>query len=91
MYFDVVAAEYVGEYRIRMLFEDDSSGTADLSGYIGRGGVFKPFSDPAYFANFTLENGTLTWGNGELDIAPEALYTAATGKSVQYSRSRLSV
>jgi len=91
MYFNVIEAEYLGEYRIRMLFEDDSSGTADLSVYIRKGGVFKPFSDVSYFASFKLENGTLTWGNGELDIAPEALYTAATGKLIKYSRSKLSV
>ena len=74
-----------------MLFEDNSSGTADLSGYISKGSVFKLFTDISFFTNFKLENGTLTWGNGELDIAPEALYTAATGKPIKYSRSKLAV
>jgi hypothetical protein len=91
MYFDVKEAEYLGEYRIKMLFEDNSSGIADLSGYVSKGAIFKPFADISYFTNFRLENGTLTWGNGELDIAPEALYTAATGKPIKYSRSILAV
>jgi hypothetical protein len=91
MYFNVIDAEYLGEYRIRMLFEDNASGIADLSSYINKGVVFKPFNEISYFANFKIENGTLTWGNGELDIAPEALYTAATGKPIKYSRSKLAV
>jgi hypothetical protein len=91
MYFNVIEAEYLGQYRIRMLFEDNASGIADLSGYISKGKVFKPFADISYFGNFKLENGTLTWGNGELDIAPEALYTAVTGKPIKYSRSKLPV
>ena len=91
MYFNVIEAKYLGEYRIRMLFEDNSSGTADLSGYMRKGTVFKPFADINYFANFKIENGTLIWGNGELDIAPEALYTAATGKPIEYGRSKLAV
>jgi hypothetical protein len=91
MYFDIIEAEYLGEYRIKILFEDNASGIADLSGYINKGVVFKPFNEIRYFANFKIENGTLTWGNGELDIAPEALYAAATGKPIKYSRSRLEV
>ena len=91
MFFNIKEAEYLGEYRIRMLFEDNAYGIADLSGYVSRGAVFKPFADISYFGNFKLENGTLTWGNGELDIAPETLYTAATGKPIEYSRSKLAV
>jgi len=91
VYFDLLEAEYLSEYRIRMRFEDNSSGIADLSGYLSKGGVFKQFEDIGYFKKFILENGTLTWGNGELDIAPEALYAKATGKPIKYSRSRLAV
>jgi len=91
VYFNVIEAEYLGEYRIRMLFEDNAAGIADLSSYISKGVVLKPFKVISYFANFKLENGTLTWGNGELDIAPEALYTAATGKPIKYSRARLTI
>ena len=91
MYFNLIEAEYLSEYRIRMRFEDNSSGIADLSGYIAKGGVFKQFEEIGYFKKFILENGTLTWGNGELDIAPEALYTKATGKQIKYRKSTLAV
>ena len=91
MYFDIIEAVYLSEYRIRMRFEDNSSGIGDLSTYVTKGGVFKPFEDIGYFTKFMLENGTLTWGNGELDIAPEALYTNATGKQIKYRKSTLAV
>jgi hypothetical protein len=91
VYFEITEAEYLGEYRIRMRFEDNSTGIADLSGYAAKGGVFKKFEDIGYFKKFMLENGTLTWGDGQLDIAPEALYEKATGKPIKYSRSRLAV
>lgn len=90
MFFDIKQAEYLGDYRIRILFEDNSSGIADLSGYAAKGNVFKPFLDINYFKNFRIEYGTLVWGNGELDIAPETLYTTATGKPITYSPSRIS-
>jgi hypothetical protein len=91
VYFSLIEAEYLSEYLIRMRFEDNTAGIADLSGYVSKGGVFKQFEDIGYFKKFSLENGTLTWGNGELDIAPEALYAKATGKPIKYSRSRLAV
>ena len=91
MYFNLIEAEYLSEYRIRMRFEDNSSGIADLSGYITKGGVFKPFEDMSYFKKFIIENGTLTWGNGELDIAPEALYANAAGKQIKYRKSTMAV
>ena len=91
MFFEVKEAKYLGEYRIRILFEDNSSGIADLSGYSSKGEVFKPFADLSYFRNFRIEYGTLIWGNGELDIAPETLYTAATGRPINYSQLRLKV
>ncbi len=84
MYFDVTEAQYVGDYMIKLRFEDRSSGTVDLSNYPNEGTVFRAFLDMGYFKDFRIEYGTLVWGNGELDIAPERLYTIATGKPVRY-------
>ena len=85
MFFDVKEAEYIDNYRIRLTFEDGSSGVADLSEYPNKNNVFRLFLDMNYFRNFCIEYGTLIWGDGELDIAPETLYTIATGKAIEYN------
>ena len=84
MFFDITEAQYAGDYMIKLHFEDGSSGAVDLSKYPNKENVFRAFLDKEYFRNFRIEHGTLVWGNGELDIAPETLYTNATGKPVRY-------
>ena len=85
MFFDVTKAEYIDNYRTRLSFEDGSTGIADLSDYPNRNNVFRLFLDMNYFTNFRIEYGTVIWGDGELDIAPETLYTIATGKAIEYN------
>ena len=89
MFFEVTEAEYIDNYRIKLSFEDGSSGIADLSDYPNRNNVFRLFLDINYFKNFRIEYGTVIWGDGELDIAPETLYTIATGKAIEYHPSRV--
>ena len=84
MYFEVTEARYPNRYRIQLRFEDGSAGVADLSGYPNQDNVFRAFPDSDYFKRFRVEYGTLVWGNGEVDIAPESLYSLATKKSVTY-------
>jgi len=88
MFFEVTEAEYLDNYRIRVHFEDGSAGIADLSEYPDESNVFRLFLDVDYFKNFRIEYGTIVWGDGELDIAPETLYTIATGKAVKYNSSK---
>jgi hypothetical protein len=90
MYFDITEAQYLDNYKIRLSFEDGSTGIADLSEYPNADNVFHSFLDIAYFKDFRIEHGTLVWGKGELDIAPETLYVLATGKSVTYRATRSS-
>ena len=84
MYFEVKEAQYLDEYRLRLRFEDESTGIADLSSYPDKDNVFRSFLNLEYFKKFRVEYGTIVWGKGELDIAPETLYRLATGKSVTY-------
>lgn len=88
MFFDVVKAEYQGDYRIHLTFEDGRSGEVNLADYISEHTVFAAFSDLAYFRQFTVDSGTLVWGDGELDIAPERLYELSTGRRVTYENER---
>ena len=84
MDFEIIAAEHLRDYKIKMKFMDGSSGVVDLSNYVDNKNVFRAFQDLSYFKNFQIKYGTLVWGKGELDIAPETLYEKATGKKVRY-------
>lgn len=78
---DVVSAKYVDEYKIELVFENGRSGIVDFTKFIQRGGVFGRLADPDFFARFHVneELGVLTW-NDEIDVAPEILYSEATGE-----------
>lgn len=71
----VVRAEYCGEYRIHVTFNDGKSATIDFARWL-EGPVFEPLKDTAYFRRFFLDGGTVAWPNGA-DIAPETLYEQA--------------
>jgi len=81
MSYDVTSAEYVSEYKIKMTFEDGKTGIIDFMPFTRKGGVFDKFKDKEYFKNFKVnpEIGTITWGDDEVDVAPETLYSLATG------------
>jgi len=74
---DITGVEVIGQYRLRLTFEDVSVGDVDFAGRDWRG-VFEPLRDPRYFARVTVdpEAGTITWPDG-LDMAPEPLYEEA--------------
>lgn len=74
---DVTGVEVIGEYRLRLTFEDGTVGDVDFAGRDWRG-VFEPLRDPDYFARVTVDHeaGTIAWPDG-LDMAPEPLYAEA--------------
>ena len=39
-----------------------------------QGSAFAPLADEKVFGNPVLFHGVITWNNGEIDIAPEAVY-----------------
>jgi len=53
----------------------------DFSSYLEIGGVFERFRAPEFFKAFTInrELGVVSW-DGEIEIAPETLYSKATGE-----------
>jgi hypothetical protein len=73
---DVTGVAVIGEYKLRLLFEDGTVG--DIS-YEDREwqGVFEPLRDPSAFAKVTVAGGTIVWPEHGLDVAPEPLYEAA--------------
>jgi Protein of unknown function (DUF2442) len=82
---DITAVDVIGEYRLRLTFDDGLIGDVDFTGREWRG-VFEPLRDPEYFARVAIdpEGGTIAWPNG-IDMAPEPLYEEASRNRVQPS------
>lgn len=74
----VKAVHPLDGYKVRLSFKDGTVGVVDLSDLVGRGPVFEPLRDPAYFRQVRVKRslGTIVWPNGA-DVAPETLYTRA--------------
>ena len=73
----VTGVAVIGDYRLRLLFEDGTVGDVSFDDREWNG-VFEPFRDPSVFAEVYVDTqfGTLAWPNG-LDMAPEPLYHEA--------------
>jgi hypothetical protein len=82
MFHDAISIRYIREYLLEVEFEDGTKGIADFSD-IRRTGVFSRFNNPDYFRNVYLVDGALSWPPGDLDIAPEDVYSRVTGKPVE--------
>ena len=69
----VTKAEYKGDYRIWLKFNDGSEGVVDLKDEL-YGEMFEPLRDTTKFKSFRIdpELETLVWENGA-DFAPEFL------------------
>lgn len=68
----VIGADYIGDYKLSVTFDNGQTRIADCSKWIG-GGIFEPLKDKDYFRQFIVDGWTISWKNGA-DIAPETLY-----------------
>lgn len=71
MFTEVVKAEYVGKYKVRLWFNNQVTKVVDLLPSL-RGAVFEPLKDLEQFRRFKVKYNTLEWDNGA-DFAPEYL------------------
>jgi hypothetical protein len=85
MYIDIISARYVNGYKIELTFENGKSGVVDFTKFISKGGVFSRLSDLDFFNRFHVneELGVITWED-EIDVAPEVLYSEATGEPLPH-------
>lgn len=69
----VIKAEYKGDYRVWLRFNDGAEGVVDLKDEL-YGEMFEPLNDIKKFKSFRIdpELETLVWENGA-DFAPEFL------------------
>ena len=72
---NVIRAEYRGDYRIHLAFNDGWRTLSIFSQWL-YGPVFEPLKGQEYFQRFFLDGGTVAWPNGA-DFAPETLYECA--------------
>lgn len=81
MNYDVIQAEYIEGYRLKLLFSDGKSGEVDFLPFIEKGGVFSVLKNVELFKTFSVDPdwNTIAWMDRELDVAPETLYFEATG------------
>jgi len=81
---DVTAVEVIGDFRLRLTFQDGIVGDVGFSTGEWRG-VLEPLSDATYFARAQVdpEAGTIAWPNG-VDLAPEPLYEEVRRKQVEW-------
>ena len=86
---DIIAAQPLENYRLRLRFEDGIEGVVDLGRSLSFRGVFEPLRDPAFFAQVRVDSGlgTVTWPNGA-DLDPDVLYAEVTGKPIRFEQSR---
>ena len=73
---NIVTAEHVGEYRLKLSFNDGKDQVVDFFPFLShsRHPDIRVFLDPARFAEFRLEYGDLVWGDYELCFPVMDLY-----------------
>jgi len=66
--------EYLAEYKLKLVFEDDTVKITDLEPHL-EGDVFEPLKDTDYFRKVRLnpDIDTVVWPN-EADFSPDFLY-----------------
>jgi hypothetical protein len=73
----VTDATYVGDYKIRIRFENEEVRLVDLSQHLD-GPVFEPLKDLSFFRQFQVNHDidTIVWPN-DADFSPDFLYEIA--------------
>ncbi len=70
----VVAAEPLDNRILRLTFNNGSVKTFDCKPLIKNQTVFNALQNEEVFREIALDGWTVTWQNGDIDIAPEYLY-----------------
>ncbi len=81
MILNVKSAEYCGDYKVFLVFDNGVSKIVDLKETIfdDHRKIFEPLRDINFFKNFSIQFNTIAWENGA-DFAPEYLLQLAEVK-----------
>jgi len=72
MFLEITKAQYLDNYRIKLLFNNGIAKTVDLANEL-TGSAFVPLKNIDNFKKFNIKYNTIEWENGA-DYAPEYLY-----------------
>lgn len=79
MYYDVIEAQIIGELSFVVRFSDGLSGKVQfLPSYLY--GVFEKLKNPDFFNQIQVTDGFVSWGDDEIDLAPDSMYQAISEK-----------
>ena len=80
---DITRVEVLEPYRLRLEFDDGTSGEVDIAQLVTFQGVFEPLRDPGAFRQVRLDEelGAIVWPNGA-DIDPFVLHEWAQGRRI---------
>lgn len=83
MIVDVTHVEVLEPYRLRLEFDDGTSGEVDIAQLVTFQGVFEPLREPGAFRQVRVDEGlgTIVWPNGA-DIDPFVLHEWAQGRRI---------
>jgi hypothetical protein len=71
----VTSAKTAAGHKLELTFNDGSVKIFDCTPLIERYKIFEPLKNEFVFENFSLDGWTVTWLDGQIDIAPEYLFS----------------
>lgn len=73
---DVIGADYLGEYKIKLEFVDNTSRTIDFYSFLNKSQhpSIKKYLDKSLFQLYEIVDGNLSWNNNDLIFPLEDLY-----------------
>ena len=75
MYYDVIEARVIDELAFEVCFADGLRGKVRfLPTYLY--GVFEKLKNPDFFNQLKVTDGFVSWGDDEIDLAPDSMYHA---------------
>ena len=82
---EIIKATYLHDKLIKIEFNNGEIHDVDFSDKLANEhrDIFKPLNDTKVFANFMV-NYTLSWLDGQIDIAPEYIYFLAHKNENKY-------
>ena len=68
MVISILKTEYLGEYKIKIIFSDNMIKTIDFKEFLStaRNPMTRKYLDTKLFQEFTFENGAISWNDYEL-------------------------